>query len=518
MSDLDDPTAQDPLAQALRTMYSEQAEAAGFEPLALPAERAAHATGHRRRGERLLLVAASVALLAGAGALLAQPLLRPQPVPGTPEPANPTQSAAPTPARTPFSGGGSWSWAEREPAPRTDFVEVDSRAGLDMTNAVTIDGVDYYVSLPREGGGEPPSGCLPARIHRYLSETGTWEEQGASPAPPTGLCPFEPIAYNGDLYVTLYDGVPVTDTASRHFGEMHPLLVYSPATGSWTLSDPFPTRPHAYAEEHCVRLPEGMFCAETTAGGASFTGRYEFLDVATRAWREGTSPDLGAIPVSPVGDIPRGVTVEGRSHVLFTASPFLSSAESGEMSVFLLDPETGTVVLRTSRRLPFAQLEAIRDPQLLAPGLLFGGPETVHDKLTTATVLDLRTGNWWDVRLPGPAPYPDEINDTLNFLDSAAWAKRVYGAELESYAVVRDYLYDPLEARWLVLPVVSEPPPDLDPPEGDEVTSYLWYGSGPLQCDYHRVQPCYELRADPLPRVAQDLSHEQVLARPTAVR
>ena len=507
MSDRDDTSADDPLAHALRAMYTSQAEAAEFEPLEIPAATAARHWSRRRRSG-LFLAAAAVTLVAGAGALVAQPLLRPPPVPASPAPGDPTQEATPAPTRTPFTGGGGWSWTERARTPLAEF---------DMSNAISIDGVDYYVTMLRKGAGEPPADCLLVQIHRYLPESGSWEEQGQSPAPPDGLCPFQPVAYGGDLYVTLYDGGPVTEIAGWHLGETNPVLVYRPATGSWTLSDPFPTRPHAYLEEHCVPLPTGMFCAETTTGDA-FTGRYEVLDLPARTWREGTSADLASIPVSPIGDIPRRVTVEGRSLVLFTTSPVLRSEAPGEMTVFLLDPESGAIVLRTSRELTFGQLEAIRDPQVVAPGLLYGGPETVHDELATATFLDLRTGEWWDVAVPGPSPYPADINDSFNHLDSAAWAKRVWGDELATYAVIRDYLYDPLQDRWIVLPVVAVPPPDVDPPEGDEVQVYVWYGSGPLKCDYRAEKPCYELRADQLARVAQDLTHEQVMARPTTVR
>lgn len=510
MNDIDDPTVDEPLAEALRTMYTGQAQAAGFEPLVIQAGKvAARAQAHRRRTGRLLLAAAVVTVLAGSGALLAQPLFAPQPIPASPEPANPTQpadptqSAAPDPTRTPFTGGGAWSWVATTPVP----LGAD-----DSYETVTVDGVDYVVTKPHARDG----GCLPVQLLRYLPESGTWRSETSSPAAPSGLCPFEVIGWDGDLYVTLYDGGPITEIQGWHLGETNPLLVYRPAEGSWTPADRFPTRPEAFAQEFCVRLPSALFCVERTTGEA-YTGRYQFFDVAARAWRTGRSAGLASIPASPIGDVPRPVTVDGRTLLLFTSSP-VSAEPSGEIRLFLLDPDSGELVMQTSRELPHAQLEAIRFPQVLAPGLLYGGPESVHDELARAVLVDLRTGEWRDVEVPGPAPWPAATNDTLNHLNSAAWAKRVHGAELAAYAVVRDYLYDPLQDRWLVLPVVTVPPPDLDPPEGDEVTSYLWYGSGPLQCDYRGVEPCYELRTDPLARLAQDLSYEQVMARPTAVR
>ncbi|MEN0070178.1 MAG: hypothetical protein AAGC63_04120 [Propionicimonas sp.] len=457
----------------------------------------------RRRRARLLAVVVAVAALAVAVGILLPQFLRPTPVPVVPEPASPTPTPTATPEPTQLPGGASWQWVARPGLPSHGVLLAAAYA------SATLDGSDYYIAEPSED-----ESCPPLRGYRYQRAAGAWEELTISQELTGDFCQVGGVYAGQDaVYVRLVGrtGTPDDSHATTR------LIAFRPATGSWERMPDFPGEAARYEYGQCVGLATGIFCYAYDIGDGSFPGDYAVFDFAAGSWRLGRSADLAALTLDNRLDF-SGVSVDGRALVLVVDYRDPLGTGQGEATVSLLDPESGAVTLRTSHELRDAPR------QVAAPGIVYFGPETVLAEGSEATLLDLRSGRWWSLEVPGSSPRPAETLELYRHPRSAEWASRVYGDEVAGYLVIRDYLYDPTADRWLALPVIDVSPPwleltreEADADEGDPFDE-LWIGTSPRQCAWQELGPCHELQALPLDRLAQPLTHAEVMARPTTVR
>ncbi|MGC4154589.1 MAG: hypothetical protein QM628_16150 [Propionicimonas sp.] len=470
MASHDQPPMDEQLETALRDLYHEEGEAVPFAPL--DGRALAEASSRRSRLRWGLLAAAIVLLIAGV--VVTPRLLGDRSITATPSPVpsptmTPIPTATPTPSEAPSTdpsttpGEENWyEWVRRADMPLSGYVR-----------SVSIGDVSYHFST----GGKP---CTALQGYRR-DDDDHWSPL-ASVEIPQWWCEYTPqAAVHGDE-IYLMVGDPLAEESA---GEQPAMVVYRTTTDTWRTIP----RPETSCELFRA-VDAGVVCLSGAA--TNEPSEYSFLDYRTGEWRrKSASPQLN----DGRGWNITTVRVAEQSLLLFP-----SYADS-QLTLILLDPVSNQIVLNTTGRIPPENGVDLyeRQFQIVAPGLLYVGPQSAGDDGTKGTVVDLRSGEWRDLDIPEAADVPGRLDS------GAEWTKYVFGDEVAGYFRIRNHLYDPVADQWFALP---QPPtvatPDAEPPDAENTLS--WNPAIPgTMCADPGPGECWELVTVVLSVVAKEV-------------